>query len=388
MLDLKTIRRLIIASCPNARTEWVSVDKAVGRVLAKEIVAHRDVPEYEVSACDGIAVQWDAMKKGFFDFSVNQIASASGIRLKIESIDEGIEIKKGALIPENADTIIPRSGYTVEGEGFFRSAHVLATQHIKGQNILKKGQHCSLGSVLIPAHTKISPTHLASLSYSDASQLTVFKKPKIALITDTFLKENSGFQSSAYVPVFVELFKNLGADIELFSSHNSDEMPSKWLKRVFSMSDGVILLRTSERQKLDPITSKIIDAGVKSFADGSKVQACQGFWFGLFDNKIPFWDIAPGLYEQLLQSVLFIKPWIEHLLSIQSFKTYANISIELDKAYAVDFLPAKLVSWEGSTMAQIVGMTDFDLFTEQATGFVDIRNVGSKEELVPFISIL
>lgn len=388
MLDLKTIRRLILSSCPSAKTELVSVDKAVDRILAQDILASRNVPEYEISACDGLAVQWDAMKKGFFDFSVNQVASVGIHQLRIESIDEAVEVKKGAIIPVNADTIIPESGFEIEGEGFFRSAHVLGTQHIKGQNIIKRGQLCLDGKTLISAQTKISATHLAAISFSDSHQISVFRKPKIALITDTFLKENAGFQSSAYVPVFVELLKGFGADVEILSSQNSDEIPSKWLKRVCSMTDGIVLLRTSERKKMDPVTSTVIEAGIKSFVDGSRIKSSHRFWFGLYENRIPFWDISPGLYEQLLESTIFIKPWLENIFGIEPIETHAYVSEMSEISQNFDFLPGKLVPWEGKVMAQIVGMSDFELFSEQATGFVDVRNRSGDRNLFPFISFL
>lgn len=388
MLDLKTIRRLILASCPNSKTELVSAEKAVGRVLAQDILASRNIPEYEVSACDGLAVQWDAMKKGFFDFSANQLATPGINQLKIESIDEAVEIKKGALLPQNSDTIIPQSGFTIEGEGFFRSAHVLGTQHVKGQNVLKQGQLCTEGKTLIKAHTKLSPTHLAAISLSNMQQISVFRKPKIALITDTFMKENTGFHSSAYVPVFMELIRGFGADIEIFPSQLSNEIPSKWLKRVCSMSDGVVLLRTSERKNIDSVTSTLIETGIKSFADGAKIKACDRFWFGLYENNIPFWDISSGFYEQLLQTTIFIKPWMDKLLGLQHIETHAYVSELAEISLGFDFLPAKLVPWDGKVMAQFVGFNDFEIFNEQATGFVDLRNRSGEGNLYPFISFL
>ena len=56
MISIQSALELVLSNLPGRKTEQIDLQSALGRVLAEDLVATRDIPPFDRSAMDGFAV--------------------------------------------------------------------------------------------------------------------------------------------------------------------------------------------------------------------------------------------------------------------------------------------------------------------------------------------
>ena len=108
----------------------VFIDEAVGKILAEDIVAKRDLPLFDNSAMDGFAFKYGSNKK----LKIKKTIFAGDVVKPCLGENECYKIMTGAYVPEDADTIIPFEKCKFDEE-FVEIGDVK-----KGANLRKKGE--------------------------------------------------------------------------------------------------------------------------------------------------------------------------------------------------------------------------------------------------------
>ncbi len=149
---------------------------AVGYVLAEDIVADHNSPEYPTSAMDGYAIIHEDQAMGRLKIaSINPAGSA--LR---EKVIGGTCIKTftGSLMPEGADTLIPIENVEVEGEEI-----VIKEEVPQGFSVREVGENYAKGQTLITAGTKIDFSHIGVLASLNIVHVTVYEKPTVSVLS-------------------------------------------------------------------------------------------------------------------------------------------------------------------------------------------------------------
>jgi molybdopterin molybdotransferase len=154
--------------------EKLFLTNALGRVLAQDIIADHNSPEYPTSAMDGYAIRHE-------DQSLQniKIIDKNPAGTVVESkVDKGVCIKTftGSLIPQGADTLIPIENVTVKDDKIIITKEVpfgFATRDI-GENYKKD-------EVLIKKGTIIGFAEVGVLASLNIAQVLVFVQPTVAI---------------------------------------------------------------------------------------------------------------------------------------------------------------------------------------------------------------
>ncbi len=118
--------------------EKLFLTNSIGRVLACDIIANDNSPEYPTSGMDGYAIKYDDQKSEFI-----KIIDKNPAGLVVDSnVIHGVCIKTftGSLMPEGSDTLIPIENVEVSGDEIKIIKKVpfgFATREI-GENYKKK----------------------------------------------------------------------------------------------------------------------------------------------------------------------------------------------------------------------------------------------------------
>ena len=90
---------------PTTKKETINIDEALGRVLSNNIKSNSNVPNYDNSAMDGYAINFDQNNS----LSFNVVGSILAGSLKFYEIKPGeaIEIMTGGKIPKGTNAVIP-----------------------------------------------------------------------------------------------------------------------------------------------------------------------------------------------------------------------------------------------------------------------------------------
>lgn len=161
--------------------ERVSILEALGRVIAEDIHANRDIPPFDNSGMDGYAVRSE------------DIRNASSYRpVRLEVIDDlpagfiskkelgqgkAIRIMTGAPIPKGADTIVP-----VEDAKQEEKFVVILEAVPPGGYIRRAGEDVREGERVISRGDLIRPAEVGMLASVGRSFVSVFQRPLVAIL--------------------------------------------------------------------------------------------------------------------------------------------------------------------------------------------------------------
>lgn len=191
----------------------ISLENAMGKVLAADIVASESFPDFRKSAYDGYCTKSTYFKDLNSPLSLDVLGTLkAGAAIEDDLADKrgAYKIMTGARVPDFHDVVIPKE-WTDNG-----SEVVIINQggH-SGDNIIRVGEDVLKGEVLIKKGTKIHWGIVAMLAQLGISTLKVYEAPKV------------GFISTG------DELKYLGEPLKLGEIYNSNEYAiSSYLKEI------------------------------------------------------------------------------------------------------------------------------------------------------------
>ncbi|SEG07226.1 gephyrin-like molybdotransferase Glp [Billgrantia desiderata] len=177
LLDLDVARaRMIAAAEPVRGEELVALERAVGRVLARDVTARLDMPGVDNSAMDGYALRLAELSDAGLPVVLRVPAGAG-----VTSLPEGgcARIFTGAPVPEGADCVVPQERVRLDEAG---RMHV-AGEAKPGANIRRRGEEYREGDTLLTAGWTLDSAALALLASQGIAEVPVLPRLKVALIS-------------------------------------------------------------------------------------------------------------------------------------------------------------------------------------------------------------
>ncbi|GAB6054477.1 molybdopterin molybdotransferase MoeA [Magnetospira thiophila] len=168
--------------CP---TELAPISTALGRILAKDMRATRDVPPQDNSAMDGFA-----FRKADFPDDRDVTAPVVGESLAgnpfAGDIPSGalVRIATGALIPAGADTVLMQEycRFTEESGTVEISAKGLSQSPLAA-HIRRRGEDVTAGDILLQAGTLLRPQELGVLAAQGVADVPVRRRLRVAVFS-------------------------------------------------------------------------------------------------------------------------------------------------------------------------------------------------------------
>jgi molybdopterin molybdotransferase len=157
-----------------AETINVSIEEALGRVNAANILAPIDLPPFDRSAVDGYAVRaQDTFEASQFQPKTLQLTSE-------DNISEGTakQIWTGNPLPNGADAVIMLEHTKAAKDGI----EVLVAL-TPGENVSKKGEDVHKGNIVVSCGTRLQAHHIGLLAALGISQVGIAEKPNVAILS-------------------------------------------------------------------------------------------------------------------------------------------------------------------------------------------------------------
>jgi molybdopterin molybdotransferase len=155
------------------RESAVSLNKALNRILATDIIAKEDLPRFDKSAVDGYAVKaTDTIGASQFKPFMFQITESEVVGAK-----QARQIWTGNAIPKGANAVVMIE-HTKKTDGDLEVGIQVAT----GGNVSKKGEDVKKAERILRAGTRLTPYHLALLAAMGKNEVKVSKKPRVAIL--------------------------------------------------------------------------------------------------------------------------------------------------------------------------------------------------------------
>jgi len=162
--------------------EKVSILDALGRVIAEDICANRNIPPLDNSAMDGYALRFEDIQKASQEHPVlleviEDLPAGFISKKKLEG-GKAIRIMTGAPIPKGGDTVIPVEETKKE------NGSVLIFKGLPlGENIRRSGEDVKKGDRVIFKGDMIRPAEVGMLASLGRSFISVYQRPLVAILS-------------------------------------------------------------------------------------------------------------------------------------------------------------------------------------------------------------
>jgi molybdopterin molybdotransferase len=295
------------------KTKKLYLVDALGYVLAEDIVADHNSPEFPTSAMDGYAIIHEDMTLGTLKVgSINPAGSA----LKEEVIG-GTCIKTftGSLMPHGADTLIPIENVEVDGDDI-----IIKEEVPQGFSVREVGENYAKGQLLIPKGTKIDFPQIGVMASLNISSVLVYEKPTVAILsTGSELLElgeeqtnDAQIRSSNNYILEAIVKKYDGVPMQLGCIKDDKASITKAVSDALEKSDIVVTTGGVSVGDFDFVKDVIVELGCDVVFKGVRVKPGQHIMVARKGDK--FIIGLPGFaYSSTVTALLYVVPLIEKL---------------------------------------------------------------------------
>ena len=182
LIPVDDAREKILSQVQPLATLQLPLAEAYGCVLAEDIVAASDLPEFASSAMDGFAVRSSDATGATPATPVDlKIVGRALIGRRPESTvggGEAVRIATGAPIPAGADTIVP-----IENAELLGGSVRLLEASPEGRHIRPAGEDVRTGSVLVNAGRRLGAPEMGLLANAGFSHPLVHPRPRVVVLS-------------------------------------------------------------------------------------------------------------------------------------------------------------------------------------------------------------
>lgn len=158
----------------------VAIQDAIGLILAEDLTADRDFPPFNRAMMDGIAIKNTALNK----WLIEDIAFAGEPQKHLGHSNAAIEIMTGAPVPLECSSIIKIEDIVFIDIAGEKWAEYVGNDLINpGQFVHAQASDCKQNDLILSSGTKIGPVEIAIAATIGKSELSIFKKPAIAIFS-------------------------------------------------------------------------------------------------------------------------------------------------------------------------------------------------------------
>jgi molybdopterin molybdotransferase len=348
MLNYQDAQQIIIEQAHSFGKELVSIDNALGRVLAEPVYADRDYPPFNRVAMDGYAFKIEDFDIGIREFVIAETIYAGQVAVKDISSGECYKIMTGAPLPLSANVVIRRED-TEEKHG---TVQIKAAELRTNQNIARQGEDVKLGEEVMPPATRIKPAVITALASLGKAEVMVEQLPEVAMFTtgDEVIPVHQPILSHQIRNSNAHLLKSLLqqwniAPIQVAHIPDNKEDLSRVLQGALS-SDIIIMCGGVSAGDADYVPMVLESLGVKKLFHKVAIKPGKPIWCGLMPNGGMVFALPGNPLSCHVTFKLFIETYLRYAFGLGS-----NINIQLPlsapkkkKAPLDEFFPVRIVA--------------------------------------------
>jgi molybdopterin molybdotransferase len=369
--------KIVLSEQRDFGSERIPFIESLGRVLAEDIVADRDLPPYDRVTMDGIAIRYAALKNGIRSFNIKATQAAGDVPIEISSDDECIEIMTGAAMPSSVDTVVRYEDLEMKNG----SVTVLIDSVTEKQNIHFRGRDKRKYEVVASTNQFITPAVINMAAATGKSELLVKKLPRVVIISsgDELVEVNetpTPYQirrSNNYSLWAVLQQYKLNPD--MLRVPDDAEITRQRIEECIDKYDAIIVSGAVSAGKFDYVPKALEHLFVKKLFHKVRQRPGGPFWFGKHENGLLVFALPGNPVSTFMCLHRYFLPWLLASWKIEEKKEFAMLDEDFTFAPQLQyFLQVKLRMNEearllatpvmGNGSGDFANLVDMDAFME------------------------
>ena len=328
MYSVKEAESIILTQIqPQQETEKVSLEAAFGRILAEDISSDLDFPYWDNSAMDGYAVRYEDVKdtnpENPVTLKIIAEIPAGKVPEKIIQPGETARIFTGAMLPAGSDTIIMQENTQKQGE---RVAILIPPEKI-GLFVRQRGTFYRAGNTLLKAGIALNSPEIAVLATAQATELTVFSRPQVAIFStgdelinpDETLQKGQIIDSNRYaLTAFVASLGAIPRPLGIIK--DNPDLLRETIRKAINSSAIVLSTGGVSVGDYDYIEGILGELGGKILIGSVAIQPGKPLTFATFPNGCIYFGIPGNPVSALVSCWRFVQMAIKKLSGLTEYQ--------------------------------------------------------------------
>lgn len=370
------------------------IDQSNRQFLDEDLAADRDFPPFDRVTMDGIAIAYQQYESGRRSFLIERTAAAGTPLATLEDSQNCVEVMTGAMLPENADTVIRYEDMTIENGA--ATVHELDLRH--RQNIHFKGMDIPKGKVIVEMGKQLSSAEINIAASVGKPSLKVKKLPNAVIIStgdelvdiDERPEAHQIRRSNVYG--IRNTLEEWGLSADLKHLRDDPEQMVKSITQLLRDYDMLIFTGGVSMGKFDHLPNVLKQLEVERHFHKIKQRPGKPFWFGTSANGKRIFALPGNPVSSFVCLFVYIRFWLFKSIGADmpalQVKLLREVQFKPDLVY---FPEGKLISADDGTLgvtpilgngsgdfANLVNTDGFLVLPQEKTEF-------KKGEVYPFI---
>lgn len=263
-----------------------TVEKAGGYVLFKDVYSPISMPPFRQSAMDGYGLNLhDSLTYNL----IGEVKAGDSYQPVLKK-GEAVRIFTGAPVPDTANAVMIQEKVSTNGNTI-----QIEHQIVESINIRPLGEQVKHGDVALKKGTKLNPAAIGYLTSLGITEVSVYKKPSIALITTGNELIEAG-QPLTYGKIYESnstmlqnaLYNLKFYEITLHKVEDDYEKTKSKLKDVIAQNDLVIVTGGISVGDYDFVGKALLELNTQSIFYKVKQKPGKPLFFGKKDDTLIF----------------------------------------------------------------------------------------------------
>lgn len=357
MIEIKEALKTVLSQAKLLGMEKKGFSESLDYILAEDIYSDLDIPSFDRSAMDGFAINSKDPSK---IFEIIEDIPAGIAPKKTIKFGQCARIMTGAMLPQGADRVVK-----VEDVWQETRYKIQVAKWDSKLNVSKKGEDVRAGEKVLGKGTKIRSQEIAMLATIGKMRITVFKLPKVAIIStgselvESFQKPKLGQIRNSNGPMLLAQLKKNGINAKYLGiAKDNFGLTVKLIKKGLASSDILILSGGVSVGDYDFVKAALKKCGIKIQFNKIAIKPGKPTVFGTCGKKLVF-GLPGNPVSVLITFELLVVPALDKIMGRKTKIIFQKNNLLQDfsrrDAQREQYVPiivtekkVKLVSFHGS----------------------------------------
>ena len=301
---------------PLTKTENIDLMAALNRILAADIPSPVNVPNHTNSAMDGYAIRHaDIAEQPVTELDVVGKAFAGHAFTGELKQGQAVRIMTGAVMPDDADTVIMQEDTEVLSESLIR----VDSNHKLGQHVRYAGESLKKGETALSTSRRLNPADIGLLASLGVQQVEVYQKPTVAFFATGDevkslgqpLEHGEVYDSNRYT--LCSMLSQLNTQVlDLGIIGDDPELTAETFKHAAQNADAIIVSGGASVGEADYVRTTLNELGDVSFWKLA-MKPGRPLSFGKLENAI-FFGLPGNPVSVMVTLYQFVLPALKRLM--------------------------------------------------------------------------